>query len=311
MKVLIAGGTGLIGSALARAMLADGHVVRVLTRNPEKASGSLPNGTEVVKWDGHTPEGWGQVMEDTDAVINLAGESITGEGIVSILTQRWTRAKKDRIIRSRVQAGEAITAAFRAAKKKPEVLVQSSAVGFYSPSKWEDLTEDSPAGDDFSAETCLAWEASTAEVEAMGVRRVVIRTGLVFTLKGGILPLMLLPFKLFVGGHLGSGKQPVPWIHISDEIEAIRFLIENKETSGPYNLTAPNPVDYAGFGRVASKALGRPYWLPVPGFVLRLALGEKADLVVGGQRALPKRLIEQGYKFRYEYLQDAFKDLLV
>ncbi|MFN2146016.1 MAG: TIGR01777 family oxidoreductase [Anaerolineales bacterium] len=309
MNILIAGGSGLIGKALTESLLKEGHQVSVLTRNPQKAGESLPQGAVAVQWDGKTPKGWGDLIDETDAVINLAGESLTGGSIIAILTDRWTPKKKERIIASRVNAGKAITAAILAADNKPDVLVQSSAVGFYSPSGTQILTEASPAGSDFSAQTCNLWEASSKEVEAAGVRRVIIRTGLVFTPEGGILPLMTLPFRLFIGGPLGDGTQPVPWIHIQDQIEAIKFLINTPSTSGAYNLTAPNPVDYNQFARIASIVLKRPNWLRVPAFALKLALGEKSDLVLQGQHALPERLLQAGYDFKFKHLENALNDL--
>ncbi len=298
MKILIAGGTGLIGKTMVKSLLEDGHQVSVLTRNPEKAGKSLPQGAVPVQWDGKTPEGWGHLINETDAVINLAGESLTGGSIPAILTDRWTPQKKDRIIASRVSAGEALTAAILAADKKPDVLVQSSAVGYYSPSGTQILTEESPAGTDFSAQTCIQWEAASKEVESAGVRRVVIRTGLVLTPDGGILPLMLLPFRLFAGGSLGDGAQPIPWIHIQDQVEAIKFLVNTTSASGSFNLTAPNPVDYNQFAEFAARVLKRPNWLRVPAFALKLALGEKSDLVLQGQHALPERLLQTGYQLQ-------------
>ncbi|MBN2045713.1 MAG: TIGR01777 family oxidoreductase [Anaerolineales bacterium] len=310
MKILISGGTGLIGKPLVNSLLEDKHQVSVLTRSPERARLTLPQGAIPVGWDGRTPDGWGEVINETDAVINLAGESLTGGTITAILTDRWTSQKKTRIIESRVNAGRAISEAIRAAKTKPEVLIQSSAVGYYSPSGTRILTEDSPAGSDFSAQTCLQWEKSTKAVEELGVRRVILRTGLVFTMEGGVLPLMLLPFRLFVGGALGDGTQPLPWIHIRDEIEAIKFLITNPRLQGVFNLSAPNPVDYNQYAKIAAKVLKRPNWLRVPAFALKLALGEKAALVLQGQHALPERLLQSGYKFTFKTLDAALTDLI-
>ena len=310
MKIMIAGGTGLIGRPLTAALVADGNTLTVLTRNPEKAATALPTGAVPVKWDGRTTDGWGDLINETNAVINLAGESLTGDSISAILTDRWTEAKKKRIISSRVNAGKAIADAIKVAEKKPEVLIQSSAVGYYSPSGTQKLTESSPAGTDFSAQTCIQWEASTKEVESVGVRRVIIRTGLVLTTAGGILPLMLLPFKLFIGGPLGDGTQPLPWIHIQDQVNSIRFLVSNPSTQGFYNLAAPNPVNYNQFTEIAGNIMRRPNWLRVPGFALKLALGEKSDLVLQGQHALPERLLEAGYQFKFLTIQSALQDLI-
>ncbi len=309
MNILIAGGTGLIGRALLVALIADGHQITVLTRSPEKAGNLLPSGVRAVKWDGRSPDGWTQFIEETEAVINLAGESIAGESLPAILTRRWTEAQKNRIRQSRLDAGQALVTAIAAASKKPSVFIQASAVGFYGPHGDEALPESTPAGTDFLAEVCQAWEASTAEVEKMGVRRAVIRTGLVLAPAGGILPMMLLPFRLFVGGPLGGGKQAVPWIHLDDQVNAIRFLLADKDAHGAYNLSAPIPVSNAEFGRIAGQVLHRPNWLPVPGFALKLALGEKAALILDGQNAVPERLLDTGYKFIFKKLEAALQDL--
>lgn len=310
MNILITGGTGLIGRALSAALLEDGHNITVLTRNPEKGRDGLPSGVIPEKWDGRTAEGWSHLIEETDAVINLAGQSIAGESLTAILARRWTEDQKNRIKQSRVDAGQALAEAIKGAKKKPEVLIQASAVGYYGPRGDEDIPESTGTGSDFLAKVCQAWEDSTLEVGQMGVRRAVIRSGLVFTPKGGILPIMLLPFRLFAGGPLGSGKQAISWIHIQDQIDAIRFLIENQDAQGTYNLTAPNPVSNAEFGRITGRVLRRPYWIPVPSFALKLVLGEKASLVLDGQRTVPHRLLEAGYEFKFKELDKALEDIL-
>ena len=291
-------------------MLADGHHVTVLTRNPEKRKALLPSSVVPVKWDGHSPEFWAHLIEDTDAVINLAGQSIAGESLSAILTRRWTEDQKNRIKQSRVGAGQTLVAAITAAKKKPCVFIQSSAVGYYGPRGDEQIPESTEAGTDFLAEVCRAWENSTAEVESMGVRRVIIHTGLVLAAKGGILPMMLLPFRLFAGGPIGGGEQVISWIHIQDQVNAVRFLLENQDARGAFNLSAPHPVTNAEFGRIAGRVLGRPYWIPVPGFAIKLVLGEKGLLVLDGQRTVPQRLLEAGYEFKFSELEGALEDLL-
>ena len=309
MKILITGGTGLIGQALTKELLAKGHQVTILSRNPQKYQADMPD-VAFVAWNGRTPEGWGHLIEETDAVVNLAGASIAGEGLGGILTQRWSDDVKQRIRQSRTDAGQAITKAIEAAENKPSVLIQSSAVGYYGPRGGEAVAENAAPGDDFLARVCVAWEESTQAVEAMGMRRVIIRTGLVLTEEGGILPMMLLPFRLFVGGPIGSGRQGIPWIHIRDEVNAIVYLLENEAAGGAYNLTAPNPVNSKQFGKAAGKVLGRPSFFPTPAFALKLALGEKAALVLDGQRAVPTRLQEAGYGFAFSELEPALRDLL-
>jgi len=202
-----------------------------------------------VRWDGRTTAGWADRLDGADAVVNLAGETIGGIHVGQIFFQRWSEAKKRRILDSRVNAGRAIVEAIRAARKKPGVLLQMSAVGVYGPRADEQLDENAPAGKDFLARVCVEWERSTEAVEAMGVRRLVVRTGLVLSLQGGLFPVILLPFRLFVGGPLGSGRQGFSWIHAEDHRRALRFLVENPQARGVYNVTAPEPVSNAELGR--------------------------------------------------------------
>ncbi len=309
MKVLMSGGTGLVGQALTEELLARGNQVTILTRNPEKR-GDLPPSATLVAWDSESPEGWGELVASTDAVVNLAGASIAGKDTLAILTQRWNDEYKRLILESRVDAGRAMTMAIQAAEHKPKVLVQASAMGYYGPQESEAVDEDAPPGDDFMAEVCQAWEGSTRPVEELGVRRVILRSGLVMSTAGGILPIMLLPFRLFVGGPLAGGQQHVSWIHIRDQVEAICFLLENETAQGPYNMTTPNPLTSAQFGKIAGKVLRRPSIFPVPKFALKLVLGEKADLVVNGQRVLPKRLLAAGYEFKFPEMESALRDLV-
>ena len=265
---------------------------------------------ELVAWNGRTPEGWSHLIETSDAVINLAGASIAGEGLGGILTQRWSDEVKHRIRQSRIDAGQALVQVIATAPNKPNVLIQASAVGYYGPHGGEDVPEDTAPGSDFLAQVCVEWENSSQAVEATGVRRIVIRTGLVLTEEGGILPMMLLPFRLFVGGPIGSGRQGIPWIHIGDEVNAIIQLLEDETAQGAYNLSAPNPVSSAQFGKVAGKVLKRPSFFSTPAIALKLALGEKATLVLDGQRAVPSRLLEAGYTFAFTDLEKALTDLI-
>jgi hypothetical protein len=308
MRVLITGGTGLIGSALVNSFTRDQHEVIVLSRSPERQA---PTGVRLVGWDGHTTEGWGGLVNEVDAIINLAGESIGGDSIPALITKRWTSHRKKLILQSRLDGGKALTDAVRAATKKPDVFIQASAVGYYGSRGDEVLTEDSRPGSTFDSGVCQAWENSTSEVEHMGVRRVVIRTaGVAMSTGGGALPFMLLPFKLFAGGRLGTGRQWFSWIHMADEVGAIRFLIENPTASGVFNLSAPEPVKNADFSRILGRVMNRPSFLPVPEFALRLALGEKSEMVLGSQKQLPIRLQQLGYKFRFPRVEEALRDLL-
>ena len=305
MRIIITGGTGLIGSKLVDGLAADQHDVLVLSRSPEKYT--FPKGAKGVKWNGRTAEGWGDLVNETDAIINLAGENISG---TDFLPSRWTPQRKQRIRDSRVQAGKAIVAAVEAAANKPSLLIQSSAVGYYGPCGDEILTENAPAGSDFLAGICVDWEQSTQAVEGMGVKRSVIRTGIVLSMEGGALPITALPFRFFVGGPLGNGKQWWPWIHIDDEVRAIRFLLENEGAHGLFNLSAPNPLTNRAFGKVIGQVLQRPSLIPVPAFGLKLALGEVSTIVLDGQRAIPQRLEAAGFTFRFPDAKSALTNLL-
>lgn len=305
MRVIITGGTGLIGRALSNGLAADGHEVIVLTRNINKSSG-LDGRVKLEKWDSATTAGWGGLMDGAGAVVNLVGESIAGEGFPPA---RWTPERKERILHSRLKAGAALVEAIRAAGQKPAVLVQSSAVGYYGTHGDQPITEDHAAGNDFLAGICKQWETSTAEVEKMGVRRPIARTGLVMSTKGGVLPLMSLPVKLFVGGPIGSGKQQMPWIHLHDEVAALRWLMDTPTATSAYNLSAPNPLSNADLTKAMAKALGRPAFIPTPGFAFQVAFGELAMLLLEGQRAVPTRLLKEGFAFKFTDAEAAFRDL--
>lgn len=298
MKVLITGGTGFIGTALSRNLLADGHHVTILTRNLRGAH--LPQGVQAVAWDGRTCESWLGVFNETDVVVNLAGATI-GQPF-------WTPQRKNVLLHSRVDAGVAISHAFQKASKKPGLLIQASGVGYYGVHGKESVNDDTPPGDDYLGSLAVEWEASTRIVDSLGVRRVILRSGVVLG-NSGILPLMSLPVLLFAGGPIGSGKQGVSWIHIDDEVRAIRFLMENEKARGAFNLVAPNPLANADFMRFMAKALKRPYWLPVPAFVFRTLLGEMSTLLLDGQFAIPQRLVNLGFTFNYESAYDAFVSL--
>lgn len=309
MRVVIVGGTGLIGRGLTQSLAAGGHQVDVVARRPGQPS-SREAPVRFARWDGRSTSGWAHLVDGAEAVVSLAGETIGGTHLGQVFFQRWTRAKKRRILHSRVDAGHAIVEAIRQAERKPAVLVQASAVGYYGPRLDRLVDESDPPGDDFLAGVCLAWERATEEVEKLGVRRVVARTGLVLSLHGGLFPVVLLPFRLFAGGRIGNGRQGFSWIHAADHARAVRFLIENEDARGAYNVTAPNPVTNAELGRLVARRLRRPYWLPTPAFLLRLVLGEKATLVLDGQAVRPRRLLEAGFEFRYPTLEQALDDLL-
>ncbi len=306
MRVIITGGTGQIGRALAAALTAAGYAVIVLSRNPDRAE-RLPTGAQAVRWDGRTAEGWGALADGALAIVNLAGENLAGSGF---LPARWTAERKQRIRESRLAAGRAVVQAVTAAQVKPRVVIQASGIGHYGHRGDEVVTEATAPGADFLAELTVAWEASTADVVALGVRHVSIRTGVVLSPHEGALARLLLPYRLFLGGPIGDGRQWLSWIHPADEVAAIRFLLEHPTAAGPFNLCAPEPLTNARFGHIIGRVLGRPSWLPVPAFALRLALGEVAAIVLEGQRALPQRLLDLGFRFRFPDAESALRDLL-
>jgi uncharacterized protein (TIGR01777 family) len=306
MRIIIAGGSGLIGSALTQDLRKDNHEVYILTRNPGRVT-PMGDGVRLFAWDGRTQQGWGKLVAGADAVVNLAGANLAGEGF---FPARWNKFRKSIILQSRILAGQAITEAIKLASEKPKVLVQASAIGFYGASNVQRIDESSKGGEDFSAQVCREWEQSTQNVEGMGVRRVIIRTGIVLSAQGGTLTRMLLPIKLFVGGPFGNGRQIMSWIHIADEIKAIRYLIDNLETEGVYNLTSPNPVSNAEIGRAMARILHRPYYLPVPGFGMRLVFGEVATVVLGSLDVQPNRLLKSGFDFSYPQIEMALANIL-
>jgi uncharacterized protein (TIGR01777 family) len=308
MRFIITGGTGLVGSALAENLALDEHEVIVLSRNPARHAADLHKGIRAERWDGQSAQGWGHLADGAYAIINMAGESIAGRGLIPA---RWTPDYKRRIRESRVKAGQAVVAAVTAARQKPAVVVQQSAVGYYGPHGSETLDEQTPAGHDFLARVAVEWEQSTQPVEAQGVRRVITRTGVrLLNAPGGFLRPLVLIFNLMVGGPMGSGRQYWPWIHPADEVKALRFLIDSG-AEGPFNMTAPHPVTNREFTQVFGRVMRRPALFPAPAFGVRLVLGEMADaLILNGQRAVPERLQQHGFKFQFVELEGALRAVL-
>ena len=295
MKIVVAGGTGFIGSSLVGLLRLEGHDVVVLTRDPEKASHAP--GVTRVRWDGATQGEWTAHVQGADAVINLAGESIGGG--------RWTATRKRRIVASRVNATRALSESIRLGEKRPFLFINSSAVGYYGPVESGDVTEDHPPGSGFLADVCLRWEQEALAVGELGPRVVILRTGVVIGEKGGALEKMLLPFRLYAGGPIGSGRQWFPWVHRDDVAGVILFALGNAALAGPVNVVAPERVDMKAFCVALGRALSRPSWLPVPAPALRAALGEMADMILTGQRVVPAKLLTMGYRFRYPALAAA------
>lgn len=301
MRVVITGGTGFIGRQLTQSLTASGHTVVVLTRSPSGRPAT--DSVRYAKWDGRSGSAWAQHLDGADAVVNLAGENIA-DGL-------WTKDRRQRILESRLLAGQACLEALHQVRRLPTVFVQASAVGYYGDRDDIILGEEAPPGTGFLAEVAERWEASTAPVETMGVRRVIIRTAVVLGRQGGAFPRMLPPFRWYLGGPLGSGQQWFPWIHVQDEVGAIRWLMECPGLSGPFNLVAPGIVTQSTWAEALGFSLGRPARLRVPVWFLRLALGAMAkELFLASARVVPGRLLESGYVFRFPSLSDALADLL-
>lgn len=301
-RIIITGGTGFIGRPLSQRLIERGYEVVCLTRNVPAAKEKWGNRIKFVDWNGRNAVGWGGYAEGALAIINLAGESIA--------SGRWNAEKKQRILQSRMNAGEAVVKAVQSAKKEPEVIIQASAIGFYGDRGDKVLDEISPPGKGFLAEVTKKWEASTAEVEAC-TRRLIIRTGMVLGPNGGALVRLVQPFRFFLGGHTGTGEQWNSWVHIEDVIQSILFLMESKDLRGVFNLTAPCPLKNENFCQAIGEVLGRPSWLPVPGFFLKLIFGELAkEALLSSQRIHPKRLEEAGYKFIFPEAKKALADIL-
>ena len=290
MNIILAGGTGFIGGALVDALVARGDTVTVLTRGADAARTRWGAKVSALAWDGKTAGDWEKALDGADAVVNLAGESIA--------SGRWTPERKLRLIKSRVDSTRALVAAISRAARRPKVLVNASAVGYYGGEPEGPVTETSPQGRDFLAALCGQWEREAAAAEPLGVRVVMPRLGVVLEEDGGALAKMALPFKLFAGGPLASGRQPFPWIHRDDVVGGLLFLID-RDVAGPVNFAAPGVLNNKDFSAALGRALHRPSWAPAPAFAVKLALGEMSVLLLGGQAAQPKKLLDAGYAFKY------------
>ena len=298
MKVVLAGGTGFLGTRLVARFLDDGHDAVLLTRVLWDEHRSR---VRRVLWDGSNVGVWSREIDGADAVINLAGEPLDA--------RRWSDAQKAKILNSRVNATRAIVEAIRHAGLKPAILVNASGVGYYGDVPDGDVTEERKQGEGFLAEICARWEAEAEKVRKYGTRVAIVRTGIALAADGGALVKMLLPFRWFVGGPFGSGRQWFPWIHVEDVIGAILHILQTPALEGPVNVTAPDPVTMQQFCLALGNALHRPSRLRVPAGVMRMALGEMAAMVLTGQKAVPQKLLDTGYKFRYSNVLVALEAL--
>jgi uncharacterized protein (TIGR01777 family) len=303
MRVAVTGATGFVGRPLVRVLLARGHQVTAWTRSPERARVDLPALCEVEAWDPHAPTDAAK-LRGVDAILHLAGESVAGG--------RWTKQRRDEILASRVDSSRSIVDALQAlsATERPRALIAASAIGYYGDRGDEVLTERASAGEGFLADVCRAWEGEVARADALGVRTVSVRVGIVLGRGGGALESMLPPFRLGGGGRLGSGRQWMSWIHLDDLVSLLVHALESEQLSGAVNGVAPNPVTNARFTQELGRVLRRPTIVPVPAFALRVALGEMSKILLASQRVSPDRTLASGFAFRWSDLSTALESLL-
>lgn len=302
-KITITGATGLIGTALCHTLIGRGDEVTIFTRNIDSGKKILGDKLTYVKWDYRRPIEWQDSLKDQDAVIHLAGANLFGK--------RWTEKYKKIIIESRELSTRNLVAALRSVPNKVKVLISSSGVGYYGSRGEKILTEKSNLGNDFLANVCDVWEREAEKASEIGIRTAMLRQGIVLSDEGGALTKFLPPFKFFIGGALGNGKQWFPWIHIDDLIAIYLFVLDNAEISGPVNVVSQETVRMNEFAKTLGKILKRPSIFNVPEFALRLLVGEAASTIVSSQRVIPKKLMDHGFKFKFENLEEALSDLLI
>lgn len=302
-KIIITGATGLIGRKLSQKLTEAGHQIIVFSRNASSAKNILKKDYTYIDWDYRKSDKWIESISTADVIVHLAG--------INLFAKRWNKKFKEEILASRKETTKALVDAVKLSQAKPEVFVSASAVGYYGDCGDKLLDENSPAGNDFLAEVCKVWEAEAAVVEQAGVRRVSVRTGIVLSKEDGALKRMLLPFKLFVGGPLGNGKQWFPWIHIDDIVGIYFHAIENQNLNGAVNAASPNICTMKEFAKTLGKVLHRPSLFPVPELALKIAIGEAGKVVLMSQRVKVNKLLESGYKFKFENLEEALRNLLL
>ncbi len=302
MKIALTGATGLIGTKLYFKLGGQGHELTVISRDSENAEKVLPGASEYLTWNYRQANLRSDSLEGMDAVIHLAGSNIFGK--------RWSEDYKKEIFESRIISTKILVETMSGLKEKPECFISSSAVGYYGDSGNELLNESASSGSDFLAYVCKEWEKEARKADSSGIRTVNIRTGIVLDKNGGALARMMVPFKMFVGGPIGSGKQWFPWIHIDDLVNTYLFALKNDSIKEAVNAVSPNPVTMNGFAKALGQALHRPSVFKVPAPVLRIVLGESSESVLASIRAVPAKLSEHQFKFRFEELNSALKDLI-
>jgi uncharacterized protein (TIGR01777 family) len=302
-KIILAGATGLIGKYLFHELKSRGEGITILARNPVFAKRILPGAIEYIQFDLFKPKNWEYIINGKDIVINLSGATIGG--------RRWSKKNKKEIIESRIGTTKVLADAISKADNKPQTFICASAIGYYGTSETEVFTEESPPGNDFLAGICKQWENESANVENYGVRGVNVRTGVVLEKNEGALAKMLLPYRFFVGGPLGTGKQWLSWIHIIDLINIYLMCIDDQRFCGAVNATAPNPVKMKEFSRTLGKVLKRPAIFYVPEFVLKLIFGKSAETVINGQKVLPEKILNASYNFKFPKIEEALLNLLI
>jgi uncharacterized protein (TIGR01777 family) len=301
-KIVITGATGLIGKKLVNVLLNRGDEVIIFSRNAKNAKSIFPKAKKCIEWDYRKPELWKSKLENSDAVIHLAG--------INLFSKRWNDSFKKAVLESREVSTKNLVEAIQSCTNKPEVFISASGIGYYGDCGDNFLSEDFPSGNDFLSDVCKVWESEARKIEQLGVRSVQIRTGLVLSTEDGALKQMLPPFKLFVGGPLGNGKQWASWLHIDDIVGIYIHTIDNEKLNGAINAASPNPIRMKEFAATLGKVLNRPSLFPVPNFMLKLVVGEAAEVVTASQRVDVKELIVSGYKFKFENLTDTLRNLL-
>ena len=302
MRLLVSGSTGMLGTSLIKAMESQGHTTSRLLRPQTVSRGAAGGAAQSIRWDPVAGEFDAAGAEGADALMHLAGASIAGG--------RWNASRKNLLRTSRIAATRHLIGALSKLQRPPRVIVAASAIGYYGDRGDEVLTESSPPGSGFLSTLCQEWEAETARGTEFGARVVSLRMGIILTARGGALPRMMMPIKLGAGGRLGSGRQWMSWLTLQETVRIIQFALANAGLTGPVNAVTPNPVRNAEFTRILAKTLRRPALLPAPGFALRLALGEMADLLLDSQKVMPSRLSASGYQFQQADLARALWELL-